>query len=198
MIFLKGLILGFSIAAPVGPIGLLCINKTLQKGKLSGFLSGMGAASADMIYGSIAAFGLTAVSGFLLKEAFIIKFIGGLFMCCLGISTFIGKKSIKAVDFCSNSLLKDYFSTFLLTITNPMTILAFTAVFAGLGIINADKSLTSSSLLILGVFLGSALWWLLLSFGVGFIAGKSNELFISIVNKISGVIIFVFGVFALI
>jgi len=198
MIFIKGLILGFSIAAPVGPIGLLCINKTLQNGKLSGFLSGMGAASADMVYGSIAAFGLTAISSFLLKEASVIKLVGGLFKCYFGVKTFLSVKNLKSAELSSDNLLKDYFSTFLLTITNPMTIISFTAIFAGLGIVSANRSLLSSSLLVFGVFLGSALWWLFLSFGVCFIGKKSNESFIAVVNKTSGIIILAFGIFALI
>lgn len=195
---LKGLILGFSIAAPVGPIGLLCINKTLQQGKLSGFLSGMGAASADMIYGCIAAFGLTAISNVLIKQAFYIKFFGGLFLCYLGIKVFLSAKKGEAKDVKSTGLLSDYFSTFVLTITNPMTIISFTAVFAGLGIVSAAKNFTNSSFLVLGVFIGSALWWLLLSFIAEFVGKKSDEKFLGIVNKFSGIIILSFGIFALI
>lgn len=195
---LKGLILGFSIAAPVGPIGLLCINKTLQQGKLSGFLSGMGAASADMIYGSIAAFGLTAISGILIKQAVYIKFFGGLFLCYLGLVTFLSSKKSEASKFNSKGLLSDYFSTFILTITNPMTIISFTAVFAGLGIVSANKNFINSSFLVFGVFIGSALWWLLLSYLVGRISKNSNKNFVSVINKFSGVVILCFGIFALI
>jgi len=196
-LLLKGLILGFSIAAPVGPIGLLCINRTLQKGKLSGFLSGMGAASADMIYGCIAAFGLTVVSNILIKESFWVKLFGGFFLCYLGLSIFFSKKNNQASKYQSKGLLNDYFSTFLLTITNPMTILSFTAVFAGLGIVNSHRGFINSSLLVLGVFLGSAAWWLLLSYIVTFISSKSNISFLALINKASGVIILCFGLYAL-
>lgn len=196
LLILKGLILGFSIAAPVGPIGLLCINKTLSNGKLSGFLSGIGAASADMVYGCIAAFGLSAISGFLLNQAFYIKLFGGLFLCYLGVKTFITGKS-KAKENTSKGLLEDYFSTFILTITNPMTIISFTAVFASLGIVTAAKNIVNSSFLVFGVFLGSALWWLLLCFLTGFVGSKSNEKFIMLTNKFSGIIIFTFGLWAI-
>lgn len=198
LFILKGLILGFSIAAPVGPIGLLCMNKTLANGKLSGFLSGVGAASADMIYGAIAAFGLTAISGFLLKQAFYIKLFGGLFLCYLGIATFIAAKKQQDKNYDSKGLLNDYLSTFILTITNPMTIISFTAVFASLGIVTEDKGFLNSAFLVLGVFAGSALWWLLLSYIVSFIGNKSNEKFVVLTNKFSGLIIFAFGLLAVI
>jgi len=194
MLILKGIVLGFSIAAPVGPIGLLCINKTLKNGKLSGFLSGLGAASADMIYGAIAALGLTAISSVLLRYAFYIKLLGGLFLCYLGAKIFFSKESKKTKDEDSKGLLADYFSTFFLTITNPMTIISFTAIFAGMGIMSTNKAEIWE--FVAGVFLGSALWWLFLCFIAGYIGQKSDEKFIRIVNKISGLIIFAFGIWA--
>lgn len=196
LFILKGLILGFSIAAPVGPIGLLCMNKTLLNGKLSGFLSGMGAASADMLYGCIAAFGLTAISGFLLKEAFYIKLFGGIFLCYLGVKILLSSGKNKAKESNSKGLLNDYFSTFILTITNPMTIISFTAVFASLGIVTAHKSFVYSSFLVLGVFLGSALWWLLLCYLVDFFGNKSDEKLVALTNKLSGIIVLSFGLWA--
>lgn len=195
MLLLKGLVLGFSIAAPVGPIGLLCINKTLKNGKLSGFLSGMGAASADMIYGAIAALGLTAISGLLLKYAFYIKLLGGLFLCYLGAKIFLAQKTEKAEEENSKGLLSDYLSTFFLTITNPMTIISFTAIFAGMGIMSTDKADIWE--FIIGVFSGSLLWWLCLAFIAGYVGKKSDQKFISIVNKVSGIIIFLFGIWAM-
>ncbi len=194
MLLLKGLVLGFSIAAPVGPIGLLCINKTLKNGKLSGFLSGLGAASADMIYGAIAALGLTAISSVLLEYALYIRILGGLFLCYLGVKIFLAKKAEKAKEEVSKGLFSDYLSTFFLTITNPMTIISFTAIFAGMGIMSTNK--TEILEFIIGVFSGSALWWLCLCFIAGYIGQKSDEKFIYIVNKVSGLIIFAFGVWA--
>jgi threonine/homoserine/homoserine lactone efflux protein len=196
-LLLKGLIIGFSIAAPVGPIGLLCINNTMQKGKLSGFLSGMGAACADMVYGCIAAFGLTAISNLFIKEVYLIKLFGGLFLCYLGIKIFLTTKRSKTLENKSKSLLGDYFSTFLLTITNPMTILSFTAVFAGLGIMSLSRDILNATLLVLGVFVGSALWWLLLSYSVEFINKKSKNSILPFISKASGLIILCFGIFAI-
>jgi len=195
--FVKGLILGFSIAAPVGPIGLLCINKTLTRGKLSGFLSGMGAATADMVYGSIAAFGLTAVARFLTSYSLEIKTVGGLFLVYLGIRTFLAKNSKNSLENKSNSLIKDYFSTFFLTLTNPMTIISFAAVFAGMGLVSQNHDFLNAIFLISGVFTGSALWWLILSQGVNIFSNPQNDKFLNIINKISGIILFVFGIFAM-
>ena len=195
-ILIKGLILGFAIAAPVGPIGLLCINRTMQKGRLSGFLSGMGAASADMLYGCIAAFGLTSISNVLIKESFYIKLFGGLFLCYLGIKIFFSKSKNSLKDISSKSMLNDYISTFFLTIANPMTIVSFAAVFAGLGVIDVSNKTVNSVLLVLGVFFGSAMWWLLLSLTVEFINKKSDLRFMDSVNKVSGVVILVLGILA--
>ena len=181
----------------MGPIGLLCINKTMHKGRLSGFVSGMGAASADMFYGGIAAFGLTIISGFLIDKAPVVKLLGGLFMCYLGLKIFFSKQSGEKLENESKNLLGDYSSTFFLTITNPMTILSFTAIFAGLGIINSKVNIFNSSLLVLGVFVGSAFWWLLLCLGVEFMNKKSNKKLISLISKFSGLTIFIFGLWAL-
>lgn len=193
----KGLFLGFAIASPVGPIGLLCINRTIQKGKFSGFLSGMGAATADMFYGAIAAFGLSAVSDFLIKESSLIKTLGSVFLLYLGIKIFLAKKNTTIATAQSKNLAEDYFSTFFLTLSNPLTILSFTAVFAGMGIIELNKNFSGSILLLIGVFSGSALWWLLLSHSVDFVSQKTNTGFTTFINKISGVIIILFGLFYL-
>lgn len=161
--FLKGLILGFSIAAPVGPIGILCIRRTLAYGMTFGFVSGVGTATADAIYGAIAAFGLTAAARFLLDYQLYLKIIGGIYLLYLGINILMSKPSIATTQVHDTSLSAAYISAFLLTLTNPMTILMFAAIFTGFGIggINGDYYLSST--MVLGVFLGSLLWWLLLS-----------------------------------
>ena len=119
-LFLKGLILGFAIAAPVGPIGVLCIRRSLADGQLSGFATGLGAATADALYGCVAAFGLTAVSGFLVKQQFWLGLIGGIFLCYLGMRTFFAKARSNEENQKASGLLGAYLSTFFLTITNPM------------------------------------------------------------------------------
>lgn len=197
-LLLRGLIIGFSIAAPVGPIGALCIRRTLADGRAAGLASGLGAASADAVYGCVAGFGLTFVSNFLVSQQLWLSLIGGLFLCYLGIKTFLATPAGQAASASSRGLSGAYASTFFLTLTNPMTILSFAAIFAGLGLANADRNYVSAGILVLGVFLGSTFWWLLLSGGAGIFHEKFNADAMQWVNRISGVVITVFGVLALI
>lgn len=197
-VIIRGIIMGFSIAAPVGPIGVLCIRRTISNGRLSGLVSGLGAATADGLYGCVAAFGLTFISSFLVSQKFWLSMIGGLFLCYLGVKTLISRPAEQAASTSSNSTLAgDYLSTFFLTVTNPMTILAFAAVFAGLGLGTASGDYASAGMLVLGVVIGSSLWWLCLSGMVGLFRQKFNTTGLIWVNRISGVIITVFGVLAL-
>lgn len=196
--FLKGIVLGFSIAAPVGPIGVLCIRKTLQFGRRSGFFSGLGAASADAVYAIMAAFGLTIVSNFLLAGQFWLRLIGGLFLLYLGWKTFVAKPTLQSKDVPHTTLLNDFVSTFFLTATNPMTILSFLAIFAGLGLSNIQGDYTQSSALVLGVFLGSAIWWLILSEGVTLFRKKVSQNVMIWINRIAGLIILGFGIGAMV
>ena len=130
--FLQGLIIGFSIAAPVGPIGALCIHNVLAKGWVLGFVTGLGAATADAIYGCIAGFGLTAVSNFSIDRQIWLRLIGGAFLCYLGIKTFVSRPTQQAASIQSKTFANTYASTFFLTLTNPITIISFVAIFSGL------------------------------------------------------------------
>lgn len=194
---LKGIIIGFSIAAPVGPIGVLCIRRTLAEGRLAGLVSGLGAATADLLYGCVAAFGLTFISQFLIDQELWLRLIGGLFLLYLGIKTFLSKGGDAQIEQKKGGLLGAYFSTFLLTVTNPLTILSFAAIFAGLGIVNTSGDYASALTLVLGVFSGSAIWWFFLSAGASFFQKKIDSQGLAWINKISGVIITVFGLVAL-
>ena len=195
--FLRGLVLGFSIAAPVGPIGVLCIRRTLAEGRASGLVSGLGAATADAIYGCIAGFGLTLISKFLVSQQVWLRLIGGGFLCFLGVRTFLSKPAEHVASAKRNGLFGSYISTFFLTITNPMTILSFAAIFAGLGVGGAGVSYVSAAVLVLGVFIGSALWWFILSSGVSIFRTRLNPDRLRWVNRISGIIITGFGLIAL-
>jgi len=196
--FLKGLIIGFSIAAPVGPIGVLCIRRTLANGRAAGLLSGLGAATADALYGCVAGFGITLISSFLVSQQSWIRLIGGAFLCFLGVKTLLTKPAQEPAEVKNKGLLGAYASTFFLTLTNPMTILSFAAIFAGLGLASVKNSLSSSGILVLGVFCGSAAWWLLLSGVVSFFREKFGFKAMQWVNRISGLILFGFGMYALI
>ena len=195
--FSKGLIIGFSIAAPVGAIGLLCINRTLSQGSIVGFVSGLGAATADGFYGCIAGFGLTFIADFFIGQQLWLRLIGGIFLCYLGVKTFISKPTEPTVAIANSSLVDAYFSTLILTITNPSTILSFVAVFAGVGLADTSRDYGSAATFVLGVFLGSAGWWLLLSGSVGLVRRKFNSSRLRTVNRASGLIIIAFGLIAL-
>ena len=194
---LRELVIGFSIAAPVGPIGVLCIRRTLAEGWASGLVSGLGAASADAIYGCIAGFGLAFISNFLVSQQVWLRLIGGAFLCYLGLKTLFTKPAEQASPGDGKDLMGAYASTFFLTLTNPMTIISFAAIFAGLGLASTSGNYASAGVLVLGVFTGSALWWLVLSSGFGLFRARFNPGGLRWVNRISGVIIFGFGLFAL-
>lgn len=196
--FYKGLIIGFSIAAPVGPIGILCIKRTLTSGRIFGLASGMGAASADALYGCIAAFGLTLISNLLIRELFWLHLIGGVFLCYLGVKTFFSQPANSAAQAGHRSLLNAYGSTFFLTLTNPLTILSFAAIFAGLGLVKVQSGYSSAASTVIGVFLGSSFWWVSLSTVVHIIRARFRPAGLHWVNRVSGLIILGFGVFALI
>ena len=194
--FLKGIAIGFSIAAPVGPIGVLCIRRSLAEGPLMGLFTGLGAATADAAYGFAAAFGLTAVSIFLVDKQLWLSLFGGVFLCYLGITTLRSVLPNDSVSIASGSRFAAYASTFLLTLSNPTTILSFIAIFAGFGL-GAYASYAAASAMVLGVFLGSALWWIILSSTVGFFRTRLSQNWMSWVNRISGTTILGFGVIAL-
>jgi threonine/homoserine/homoserine lactone efflux protein len=195
-LFFRGLIIGFSIAAPVGPIGILCIRRTLAEGRTSGFLSGLGAATADALYGCVAGFGLTVISAFLVDQRSWIQLIGGIFLLALGIKTLRSEPAEQSATATGKGLAASYLSTFFLTLTNPMTILSFAAIFAALGMANTDGSLAAAITLVSGVFLGSAAWWLILSGGVGLVRAKLNTGILGWANRLSGIVLVVFGALA--
>lgn len=157
----KGIILGIFVSAPVGPIGILCINRTLKKGYVSGLVSGLGATTADFFFGLIVGLGINIVSGFLMAYQNWIHAIGVIFLFFVGFKTIL-KKQI-APDLIlpeSKGLFKDYLTTFFLTLTNPLTIFFFIAVFAGLGVSNIETM--QAIPLLLGVLVGSGGWWFIL------------------------------------
>jgi threonine/homoserine/homoserine lactone efflux protein len=194
---LRGLVIGFSIAAPVGPIGVLCIRRTLAEGRAAGLLSGLGAATADAIYGFIAGFGLTYVSNILVGYQSWIRLVGGLFLLYLGLRTFVARPAQTPDHVEGAGLPRDYASTFFLTLTNPMTIISFAAVFAGLGIGGSTGDYGSATLLVLGVFGGSAAWWLILSGVVSLFRSRFSQRALGFVNRAAGILILGFGALAI-
>lgn len=195
----KGLILGFSVAAPVGPIGILCINRTINKNFTAGFVCGLGAATADLVYGLIAGLGLTAISSFLIDRKLWIQVIGLGFLIYIGIKIIMKReKEIQFNSIADKGLLKDYLSTLVLTIANPMTILFFIAVFAGLGLAETINGFYSAIQLVLGVFIGSSIWWIFLSGLTNKLKMKINKKILRKIDLVSGISILFFGLLILI
>jgi len=184
---LKGMVVGIIIALPAGPVGILCIRRTIFHGRLAGFVSGLGAASADAVFGIIAAFGLTFVSNLLLDHQNWLRLGGAGFLLYIGISAFTadpleGTQSHRDPE----SLLADYASAFVLTITNPITILAFLAIFAAIGFSGPEATLGRAGILVLGVWLGSLLWWAGLAFGAGMVRLSFSRDHLVWINRGSG------------
>jgi threonine/homoserine/homoserine lactone efflux protein len=197
-LFIRGLVIGFAIAAPVGPIGMLVIRRTLAESRLLGLLTGMGAAVADSLYGCVGAFGLTFISSFLMGYAFWTKLIGSAFLIYLGINTF---RSTPREESAGNSKVRyvtAFASTLLLTLTNPATILSFMAVFAGLGLGTSGGDYGAAGIVVAGVFVGSAIWWLMLSGGVALVRHKLKPATLKWINYGSGVFLSAFGIYVLV
>jgi threonine/homoserine/homoserine lactone efflux protein len=196
-LLIRGIVIGFSIAAPVGPIGVLVIRRTLAEGRLTGLVTGLGAATADALYGVVGAFGITFISSALLSGDVWLRLLGGLFLCYLGIRTFLAPPSERAASASGATRLRAYLSTLFLTLTNPTTILSFAAVFAGLGVAGPGPRYDAAALLVGGVFSGSALWWLLLSGGVSLTRERITPPILRWINRVSGAVVCAFGLLAL-
>ena len=184
------------MAVPVGPIGILCIRKTLIEGRLRGLIIGLGAATADLLYSCVAAFGFTTISNVITSQRIWIRLVGGILLLFLGLRTFRKKPVDPKINFHSSGILGSYFYTLFLTLTNPLTIFVFIAVFAALGLENEVK-IFSGSVLVSGVFIGSCLWFFLLSSGVTLFRNKLDLEGLTWVNRIAGILIIVSGVIAL-
>lgn len=195
--FIKGIIIGFAIAAPVGPVGALCIKRTMHNGRMAGLMSGLGAAAADTCFAIIAAFGLTFISDILMKGSYWLRLVGGLFLLYLGIKTFVSQYSEDSHLNAPTSHFSYFLTTFLLTITNPLTILGFAALFASSGLSYTPHDFISPAILSTGVFLGSGFWWVIVTEGITFFRKKITKQVFRWTNKIAACIIIGFGVYML-
>lgn len=190
---LEGFLIGFLIAVPVGPIGILCIRHSLLRGMTYGFVCGLGAAFADAVYGAVAGFGVTAVAHIMSEYRVWFQIFGALFLIYIGLRTLLYHAHEEYTTPGKTSYFSVFLTTFFLTLTNPMTIIAFAGIYAALGIGVDDEGMLPALLVTCGVFLGSALWWFLLS-GVSAMLGRRLQVkTMSMLNKISGIIIIAFG-----
>jgi len=190
--FLKGIAIGFIMAIPIGPIGIMCIRKTLTEGRLSGLIIGLGAATADLFYGCVAVFGLTVISDTLSDQRIWIRIVGGALLFFLGIKTFRAQPKDPKLKVSGSGRLRSYFTVVVLTLTNPLTIFAFIAVFAAFGL-GDGLSFFSAVVLVAGVFIGSCLWFFLLTSGTILFRKKLDLVGLKWVNKIAGILIIISG-----
>ena len=188
----KGLVLGFSIAAPVGPVGLLCIRRSIISGRLTGFVTGMGAATADAVYGAIAGFGLTRVTAFMVGERTWLALVGGVILCVVGVRIMRTHPDNLQLGAEEPRIHSAYLSALAITLTNPMTILAFVAAFAGLGLAVA-RDYFAAVALVSGVFVGSGIWWLLLSAFAARLRDRFDPHWLQRVNWVSGALLAIIG-----
>ena len=190
---IRGLAAGLIIAAPVGPVNVLCIQRSVQKGWRAGIVSGLGAAFADTLYGGIAGFGISLVIGFLLREEFWFRLIGGILLIVIGVIYYFSPAKKLGDGKNDRSTHSDIVSTFLLAATNPTTVLSFLVVLAMLGL-GKQRPLWQTSLLVAGIFCGSMAWWIILASGANMLRDKVTDRSMLWLNRIGGIAIGVFGV----
>jgi threonine/homoserine/homoserine lactone efflux protein len=199
ILLFKCMLSGFLLAAPIGPVNLICIRYTLSEGRIPGLIAGLGAALADVLYGSVAAAGLSVLTAFILHYGIAFRFGGGLFIIYLGFRTFHAaprNKSSKKSSGCS--LYSLFTKVFLLTLTNPATVFTFIAIFSSFGIAVLVTDRFTTALAALGVFIGSALWWLTLTSIVCLFRNKVTPSVVVRINKIAGIIIILLGIVSII
>ena len=198
-LLLKGILIGFMISVPFGPIGVLCVQRTLNKGRLSGFVSGLGAAGADTVFALLSGFGISIIIQFVEDQQIYFQIIGGAIILVLGVSIFYSNpiKQIRMQRLNRNKLSQDFFSVFLLTLSNPMAIFFFLAMFTGVNLASGTMSYFNLFIMVAGVTMGSSLWWFLLSTVVSLFRHRFRLKNIWWMNKIAGVIIFFLGIAAI-
>lgn len=196
----NGVAIGVAVAAPIGPVNLIVIRRTLRYGWLNGFLSGGGAAAGDAIFAAIAAFGLTAAVEFVISFETVLQFVGGFFLIGLGLRTWFAQPHFgdEAPINISGAMAGVFAATFVLTITNPATMLGFIAIFGGIaGLADAGEDYGHAATIVLAVMSGSILWWASVSGFVSLFRRRMNDRMLVVVNRVSGALIFGFGVLIL-
>jgi len=188
-LLIEGVLIGIMIAVPVGPLGLLCINRALATGALCGLVSGLGVASADALVAGIVALGISLISGFLLDHQFVLRLVGGVLLCCLGVKIYTTKPKQGPPPRNVNGLFGTYATTFLLTLSNPVTVLQFIAIYAGWGVTSLSGHYFAAAILTLGVFTGSACWWIALFVGLTMFHHKFTLEVVGWIHRISGAVI---------
>ena len=192
-LLIEGVLIGIVVAVPVGPLGLFCINRALATGALCGLFSGLGVATADALAAGIAALGISLVSGFLTDHQVLLRLGGGCFLCYLGLKIYRTKPAVQTPSGNVNGLAGAYATTFLLTFSNPVTIFSFVAIYAGWQVESLRGHYLAAAVLTLGVFCGSALWWILLFLGMTTFPDRFSLQTLGWIHRVSGALITGFG-----
>ena len=200
ILLFRSLIVGLLVSIPLGPIGVLCIQRTLNKGRRSGFISGLGASSADTVFALIASLGLTIVINFVREQQQYFQIAGGLIVLYIGFKIFYTNpvKQLKLQRMNKTMLSQDYVSVFLLTLSNPLAILLFIGIMAAINMANESLSVIEIFIFLAGVFTGSAAWWFLLAFLANRFRKRIRLRSIWWMNKITGTAVFILGIVVLI
>ena len=193
ILFIKGLIIGFVICAPMGPIGFFCVRKTLLDGRLAGFAAVLGASTVDALYCAIAGLGISFISNFLTNEKTLIRLVGGLILIIVGIKFFLTKLAEKPPETRGHGIPSSFFSAALLMLTNPLAIIVFSAAFTALGVHGWKWDYSLTAALVLGVFAGSALWAPILITVLSLFRFQFNGSQLILINRVAGAILFGFG-----
>jgi threonine/homoserine/homoserine lactone efflux protein len=192
--FVQGIIIGLTLAVPVGPISLLCIRRAIADGRLHGIVSGLGVATADSLYAAIAVLGLTVISGLILAQQVFCRSVAGFVLIAVGIKVFLAVPPEPGGNRGHASYQNDYFSMLAVALANPLTILFFIVVLPGFGIVLGGTSLIASFEFVLGIFAGSVAWWIILCGAVGSVRSRLSIRNLRLINRISGTLIICAGI----
>jgi threonine/homoserine/homoserine lactone efflux protein len=191
--FIQGIIIGLTLAVPIGPISLLCIQRTIAEGRLHGIVSGLGVSTADSFYAAITVLGLTVISSLIIAHQYLFRSIAGIILILIGIRVFMLVPSGLNQKSVHEPYLKDYLSMVGIAIANPMTLVFFLVILPGFGVIIQESAFVPAAEFVAGVFFGSAVWWIILCGSVGSVRSRISVKNLALINRISGVLISCFG-----
>ncbi|MGD0079327.1 MAG: LysE family transporter [Methanoregula sp.] len=192
-LLMQGIVIGLTLAVPVGPISLICIHRTVADGRLHGIFSGIGVATADSVYAAVSFLGLTVVSGLILGYQSVFRSLAGLVLVLVGIRVFFSEPASVSTDSEHEPYLKDYLSMVAITIANPLTLVFFIAILPGFGYIFQGTSVIAAAEFVAGVFIGSTIWWIVLCGSIGSVRSSIGRENLKLINRISGLLIVCFG-----
>ncbi len=197
-IFIEGILIGILASIPLGPIGVLCVQRTLSRGRMSGFVSGMGAALSDLVYVAFAVLSLSLVVGFVEDKILYIQILGVIIMVFMGLRIYFSNPAVqlRKQNNQKTKLLQDFISTFLYTIANPLVVFFFVTLFAAFNVVESTHTFLNQIIVIVGVYIGACSWWFILTSVVNLFRSKINLRRLYLINRIAGATIVVLGVVA--